>query len=68
MPVSDSVAHVERLAYSPAEAAAAIGCSRQHIYNLITRGDLRRFKVGGATRIPVADVANLVGGGSNVPT
>lgn len=56
----------DRLAYSPAEAAAALGCSRQHIYALIQRGELRRFKVGArAARIPVADVLGLIGGGDD---
>lgn len=50
-----------RIAYSPAEAAAELGCSRQTIHNLINRGDLRRFKVGRLTKIPAADVHALVG-------
>jgi len=55
-------AAVERLAYSPGEAAQAIGCTRQHIHNLINAGHLRRFKVGRLTRIPVGDVLALIGG------
>jgi excisionase family DNA binding protein len=49
------------LAYTPQQAADAIGVTRQTIYNLIERGDLRRFKVGRCTRIPAADVHALVG-------
>jgi excisionase family DNA binding protein len=52
---------VNRLAYSPSEAAAAIGCTRQTIHALLNRGDLRRFKVGRLTKIPAADVHALVG-------
>lgn len=72
MPESDLLvptarAAVERLAYSPGEAAQAIGCTRQHIHNLINAGQLRRFKVGRLTRIPVGDVLGLVGGGPDAP-
>lgn len=52
---------VERLAYSPTEAAAALGVSRPTIYALIERRELRRFKVGRLTKIPAADVRRLVG-------
>jgi excisionase family DNA binding protein len=56
-------APVAPIAYTPAEAATALGVTRQTVYNLIDRGELRRFKVGRCTRIPVADVHALVGGG-----
>lgn len=49
------------VAYSPAEAAEVLGVTRQTIYNLIDRGELRRFKVGRLTRIPRADVLGLIG-------
>ncbi len=49
------------IAYSPAQAAEALGVTRQTVHNLINRGELRRFKVGAATRIPIADVHALVG-------
>ena len=48
------------IAVSPSHAANLIGVSRQTIYNLIERGDLRRSKVGRATRIPVADLVALI--------
>lgn len=60
--VPSSTKHVELLAYSPDEAAAALGVSRQHIYSLIARGELRRYKIGRSTKIRVADVRALVGG------
>jgi excisionase family DNA binding protein len=60
-----SVAEVRRSTLTPAEAAEALGVTRQTIYALIDRGELRRFKVGRLTRIPVADVLGLVGGGSD---
>jgi excisionase family DNA binding protein len=48
------------IAVSPSQAADLIGVSRGTIYNLIERGDLRRSKVGRATRIPVADLVALI--------
>lgn len=50
-----------RLAYSPAEAAAAIGVSRATIYNLINRGELTARKVGRATRIARTELERLAG-------
>jgi excisionase family DNA binding protein len=50
------------IAVPPAGAAEMLGVTRQTIYNLIARGELRRFKIGAATRIPVVDVLKLVGG------
>lgn len=52
---------VERIAFSPGEAAEALGVTRQTIYALIKAGRLRRFKVGRCARIPAADVYALVG-------
>ena len=39
-------AEVERLAYSPAEVAAALGVCRQHVHNLIARGEIPSVKLG----------------------
>lgn len=52
---------VERLAYGPAELAEALGCTRQHVHNLIERGQLRSVKVGGKRVIPADAVAELLG-------
>lgn len=40
-----------------------IDCSRQHIYQLIERGEIRRCKVSGskAVRIPVVDLYAVLG-------
>jgi excisionase family DNA binding protein len=59
--MSESIDATPLLAYSPQGAADALGVTRQTVHNLINRGDLRRFKVGRLTRIPVADVHALVG-------
>ena len=56
---------MSRAVYSPAEAAEFLGVSRQTVYALIDRGQLRRFKVGRCARIPAADVLALVGGGTD---
>jgi len=50
---------VDRLAYSPTEFAEAIGVTRQHVHNLIARGDLRSVKVGRCTRIPASEATRL---------
>ncbi|MEM9466817.1 MAG: helix-turn-helix domain-containing protein [Actinomycetota bacterium] len=54
----------EPLAVSPARAAELLGVSRQHIYNLIERGQLPRVKLGRATRIRRADLELLLEEGS----
>jgi excisionase family DNA binding protein len=50
----------ELIAVSPVKAAELVGLSRATIYNLIERGELRRSKIGKATRIPVADLVALI--------
>ncbi|MGH9151160.1 MAG: helix-turn-helix domain-containing protein [Acidimicrobiales bacterium] len=54
-------AEVERLAYSPAEIAHALGCTRQHIQNLIGRGELPSVKLGRKRLIPRHVVDELLG-------
>lgn len=51
---------VERIAYSPAEFAAAVGCTRQHVQNLIRRGELHSVKLGRKRLIPRAAVDALL--------
>src|SRR3954449_9324594 len=49
---------VERLAYSPAEIAAAAGLSRKAIYRAIENGELRAAKVCSGSRLLIpADAA-----------
>lgn len=57
MLASPSAEHI----YTIPEAADFLKVTRQTVYNLINRGELRRFKVGRSTRIPAADVHALVG-------
>lgn len=54
---------IERIAFSPAEAAAALGCSRQHVHNMLRRGDLRAVKLGRSTRISAAELHRVLGDG-----
>jgi excisionase family DNA binding protein len=56
---------LNRAALSPKEAADVLGCSRQHIYSLIGRGELIRYKVGRSTKLNTAEVLALVGGGGD---
>lgn len=57
-----------RIAYSPAEAAQAIGCTRQHIYTLLKSGALPSVRIGRLRRIPAAALVRLVNGEEGGPT
>lgn len=46
--------------YSPAQAAEVLSLSRQHVYNLISRGELRAVKIGRATRITADELERYV--------
>lgn len=52
----------ERHALSPAEAAEVLGVTRQTIYNLIARGELRAHKIGRLTKLNAREVFALIGG------
>jgi excisionase family DNA binding protein len=45
-PASGAQTRVERLTFSVAEVAEALGCTRQHITNLIARGEIPSLKLG----------------------
>jgi len=51
---------VNPLVVTVAQAAELLGLSRAKIYLLIDAGDLRRVKIGRATRIPVVDITALI--------
>ena len=59
--VPSTVPVVRRHAYTPAEAATALGLCRASIYNLMARGELRYVKLGRSTRIPASELDRLVG-------
>ena len=43
--------HVERLLYTPEEAAKALAISRALVYDLVNRGEIRSLKIGASRRI-----------------
>ncbi len=63
MPETTARSYRDHFALSPAEAAAVLGCTRATIYNLIGRGQLKRYKVGRSTKLNADEVRSLVGGG-----
>jgi excisionase family DNA binding protein len=56
---------VDRLAYSPGELAASLGVTRQHINNLIARGEIPSVKLGRRRLIPARAVAALLEQGAD---
>lgn len=55
----------ERLAYKPQTAARLLDCSRQHVYNLLARGELRSVLIGASRRIPRSEIDRLLDGGGD---
>lgn len=51
------------IAVSVTHAADLLDCSRQHVYDLVARGTLRRLRLEGsrAVRIPIADIYVALG-------
>ena len=58
---------IERLALNPEEAAQALGVTRQHICNLMERGQLPSVKLGRSRRIPLAALEALLSGQPSSP-
>jgi excisionase family DNA binding protein len=52
---------VDKIAYRPKEAAAAIGLSRARIYELMAEGRLAYTQVDGTRLIPRTELDKLVG-------
>ena len=50
-----------RAAFRPSELAARWGCSPEHIYSLIRKGDLQAFRIGALYRIKTEEVARVEG-------
>jgi excisionase family DNA binding protein len=55
---------VERVMFSSTELANMIGVTRQHVINLISRGDIKAAKLGTVYRIPKSEVDRIVNGES----
>jgi len=49
-----------KLALRPRDAAAALGVSRDLVFQLIASGELRSFRVGNARVIPVASLEEYI--------
>jgi excisionase family DNA binding protein len=67
MPTPDSLVpdvreRVDRLAYSPAEAAQALGISRARLYQLLDDGTLPSVKLGRRRLIRLAAIEALLDG------
>jgi len=60
---AQSDAPVERVAFSTTEVAAKFGVTRQHIQNLVARGDLPAVRLGRRILIPRSVVDGLLDGG-----
>jgi excisionase family DNA binding protein len=52
---------VERLAYTSAEAAAALGVSTDHVRRMIRSGEIRAVRLGAALLVPVIELERLLG-------
>ncbi len=51
---------IARLAYRPDEAAAALGCSRDTVFRLLSRGELKGYRVGAARFISAGELTRFV--------
>jgi excisionase family DNA binding protein len=51
---------VEKLLFSPAEAAAHVSIGRSKVYELMRLGQLRSVKIGAFRRIPQAALADFI--------
>ena len=51
---------MDKLLFSPTEAAAHLSLGRSKIYELMRLGELRSVKIGGSRRIPRAALAEFV--------
>lgn len=52
-----------RMALKMSETAHALGCSRQHVYEMVKRGEITRIYVGEKSpRIPFSEIERLLAG------
>lgn len=52
-----------RLAFSLTETAAMLGCTRQHLANMVHAGEIRVAKLGRRVLVPAAELSRLLGEG-----
>lgn len=60
MSLSDTDNVIERLLYTPLEAAQALSISRSTLYILLNQGAIRSVRVGGSRRIPAGALTTFV--------
>jgi excisionase family DNA binding protein len=53
---------VDKLLYTPVEAAHALGISRSAIYVLMANGDIPSVRIGASRRVPVEALRRYVAG------
>ena len=58
-------APAERLAYTMAEAAQALGISRAFAYRLVELGELHTVKIGKCRRVSRDELERLIGEGAS---
>ncbi len=59
-PTTDTLTVVEKLLYTPVEAAHALGVSRSTVYELISAGVLPSVQIGSCRRLPVEGLRGYV--------
>ena len=60
--LGEGYSRVERLAYSPEEAAEALGISRHLVYDLLRTGQLRSRKAGNRRLIGLSQIEAFLAG------
>ncbi|MFY9812957.1 MAG: helix-turn-helix domain-containing protein [Dehalococcoidales bacterium] len=58
---------VERMAYSPMEAASSLGLCLNSIYKMLKRGQLRGVKIDRKILIPKSELERLLSGKPKAP-
>jgi excisionase family DNA binding protein len=57
----------DKLVYTVSEAAAVLGISRSHAYELVARGELSHVRLGRRVVVPKRAVVELLGGSPTTP-
>lgn len=58
--IETEIADAPPLALSTRQVAKALGCSYSNAWNIISRGDIPSFKMGGLTRVRYSDLQDYV--------
>ena len=61
------MSEIEKLAFSPTEAASALGLCQNTIYKMVKRGRIKSVKVERKILIPRAELIRLLSGQSDPP-